>query len=79
MIVPQGSIGTPKKTTFPREFFNETYTIHLYTKDNHIPAKNENYFYRLKIAAKIPIFISYLGKNSKNTFRKEFFNENRLK
>jgi hypothetical protein len=34
-----------QKTTFPHEFFNESYTIYLYTKDIHITVnKNENYF-----------------------------------
>jgi hypothetical protein len=39
----RGSTWTPLKTTFPHEFFNENYTIYLYTKDNHIPAKKNEY------------------------------------
>ena len=74
-----------KKKTFPAEFCNECYTVHLHTKRNHIQhvqAKKkkkkkqiQKMIYRLKMAAKLPIFVSRhfdFGKNVTSHFSKEF-------
>ena len=81
-LVPKGdSMGPPKKTTFPAEFCDEYYTIYLYTKNNHIQAKEFPPRFFVSQWRPNDRFLSasfrfrQKFKKKKNTFPKEFFNE----
>ena len=72
-------MGPPKKTTFPAEFFDEYYTMYLYTKNSHIQGKKyKNLFFVSKwrpnnwFSFRV-ILIS--AKIWKTNFSKELFNE----
>ena len=71
-------MGPLKKTTSLAEFCDEYYTLYLYTKNNHIQARENNpqINYCFKMAAKWPIFVLRhfdFGKNVKNNFLKGIF------
>ena len=76
-LVPKGDLhGTPKKTTFP--FCDEYYTIYLYTKNNHIQAKNTKIKFTLsKWRPKKLIFVSHHFdfEKKKKTFPQEVSNK----
>ena len=73
-----GLHGTPKKTTFPMDFFDEYYTIYLSLKTTIFKQKHskETSISCFKIAAKLPFSfctISISAKIGKTTFPKGIF------
>ena len=71
-----GVHGTPMKTTFPAEVCDGCYTIHSFTKKNHIQANPKTDLPKWRPNYRFLLYvISISAKICKTTFQRNFFNE----